>query len=340
MIVLDGMKVHKGSYLSCERNNNSNAIFLYGLDRLIYQLNADFELSKVGFLPPEAQAKHNAVSFHPSKNQAAVILNDNSITICDFNGNNLHNQAGIFVNVMYSRCGKFIWAIEKLNKSSLRISVLNSEEGVIAQHECEDELYDSYSALSDIPKSDKIILELIAGQDGVSLYECEYTDSIVVKEFILLKEFPKSCFISPAWFPDGSKLLTLESDAQTYMSFKYPHIEKIAEHTNNFEGEDQQLGYNIIYLKNGLAVIQNADCRYFLFDPIEMKWLDEIAFHGYQPVPANQIYKNLEDDFTLCSRIVSFKRIGGSLLAASTDERDEEAVIILIDEDSICGGIN
>lgn len=337
MIILEPVKIFKGTYQYCIRNNFSDANYLYDLDYSVHQLNMDFELSKVGILPSEAQAKYNTVSFHPSDKRVAVILKDKSIAICDFDGNILNRQTGVYENLIYSRDGEFIWAIEKPDKNHLRIFVFDKTMLILEQYEMEDELYDSHPLFSDIPKSHKIILELAAGQDGVSLYECEYKDSISIKEFILSKKFPKSSFITPAWSPNSLKMLALENDMQTYASFTYPEIEMIAQQTNDFENEEQAPGYNIIYLKNGLAIVQNANYRYFLFDPINMKRLDEIVLRGYEPVPASQIYKNLKHDCSLCSRIVYFNRIGGNLLAARTDERHDEPVTILIDEDSIIG---
>ena len=78
--------------------------------------------------------------------------------------------------------------------------------------------------------------------------------------------------------------------------------------------------------------------RHFLFDPVKLKRIDEIAFQGYEPVPANQIYKNLKDEHTLCSRIVYFDRTG-NILTAQTSDKDNEPVTIFIDEDMLINQI-
>ena len=94
----------------------------------------------------------------------------------------------------------------------------------------------------------------------------------------------------------------------------------------------------MIYLKNGLAVVQNINYRHFLFDPVKWERHGEIAFYGYEPVPACQIYKNLKDDSTLCSRIVYFDRIG-NILAAQTGDKDNDPVIVFINEDEFISQI-
>lgn len=66
-----------------------------------------------------------------------------------------------------------------------------------------------------------------------------------------------------------------------------------------------------------------------------MRRLDELVFPGYEPLPTNQIYKNLKDDHTICSSIIFFERIG-DLLAARTSDKDENQVIIFIEEDEVC----
>lgn len=336
MVILDAHKIHKGTYRYCRRNNPSAQVYLYDLDRLIYKLGADFALSVAGALHPKAQLGHAAVSFHPSEARVAVILEDQSLALCNFEGAALHHYAGAYACVFYARGGEYIWAAEKLDKKRLRISVFSGAGLLLEQCEMKDELYDSHLILSDIPYSDKVILELAAGQDGVSLYECQYGAAISIKEFALAKEFPKSSFVTPAWSPDGSRLITLENDMQTYASFTYPKFEQIAVSENDFEDEDEAPGYNLIYLQNGLAIVQNANYRHFLFDPVKMERLAELVFAAYEPVPAHQIYKNLKDDDTLCARIVYFDRIGGELLAARTDERHDEAVLLLINEKDIC----
>lgn len=340
MIILKPQASFHGTFKYCNRNNFSNFTYLYDSKYTIYKLEDTFTLSKVGILHPESQLTYNKISFHPTEKTVAVVMSDQSVAVCDFNGNIQNKQAGAYVSIFYTRDGSFIWAIEKLDEKTLCISILDSAGVVLAKHNMEDELYDSYPSFSDIPKSDNIILELAAGQDGIFLYECLYKNAIIIKRFIFPTKSPNTSYITPAWLPSGKKLLSLENDTQAYVSITYPEIDIISEQTVDYNqdmeyDEYQMSGYGMIYLKNGLAVVQNPNYCYFLFDPIKMERLEEIVFQGYEPVPAHKIYKLLKDDNALCSQLVYFYRIADNLLAAKTDEKNNEPLILLVKEDSL-----
>ena len=331
MILIEPEKIYNGIYKYTSRNNFTDFTFLYDKNYSIYSLEPGCELKSAGKLSSEAQLKHNTVSFHPSEKKTAVILKDNSLAVYNFNADILWQKSGLFVCQTYTKNGNYIWSVEKLNKDYLRISIFDANNGsLLNSHEIKDTLYDSYPRISDIPDSDNIILELAAGQDGICLFECRYTNRIELTEL-----FPHNSYITPAWLSDGTKIITLENDAQVYAHFSCPQYNLLGEQEDiNFDDEDLMPGYNMIYLKNGLAIVQNMNYRHFLFDPVKLKRVGEIAFRGYEPIPASQIYKNLKDDYTLCSRIVYFDRIG-NILTAQTSDKNDEPVAIFIDEDML-----
>ena len=335
MILIEPKKICKGIYKYISRNNFADFTFLYDKNYSIYSLEPGCELKNAGRLSFKAQLKHNTVSFHPSDKKAAVILQDSSLAVYDFNADVLWQKSGLFVCQAYTKNGNYIWTVEKLSRNYLRISIFDANNGSLLNSlEIKDTLYDSDPHISDIPDSDNIILELAAGQDGICLFECRYTDKIELTEL-----FPHNSYITPAWLPDGTKIITLENDAQVYAHFSCPQYELLGEQEDmDFDDEDLMPGYNMIYLKNGLAIVQNMNYRHFLFDPVKLKRIDEIAFQGYEPVPTNQIYKNLKDEHTLCSRIVYFDRTG-SILTAQTSDKDNEPVTIFIDEDMLINQI-
>ena len=335
MILIKPERVYKGIYKYICRNNPAGFIFLYDMDYNVYSLEAEHRLKIAGKLHPETRPGYNTVSFHPADKKAAVILKDSSLAVCTLKADILWQKSGSFVCLMYSRDGSHIWTIEKLSKDYLRISVFDSISGsLLNSREINDVLYDSTPRISDIPDSDNVILELAAGQDGISLFECIYTDKIELAEL-----FPCNSYITPAWSSDKNKIITLENDAQTYAHFSCPEYKLLSEQTDiDFDNEESIPGYNMIYLKNGLAVVQNINYRHFLFDPVKWERHGEIAFYGYEPVPACQIYKNLKDDSTLCSRIVYFDRIG-NILAAQTGDKDNDPVIVFINEDEFISQI-
>ncbi|WP_240421941.1 hypothetical protein [Paenibacillus periandrae] len=73
------------------------------------------------------------------------------------------------------------------------------------------------------------------------------------------------------------------------------------------EGSDMNPGYEMLYLKNGLAVTQNMNDRFFLFDPSQMERIEELVFAGYEPVPTNTVFQNLNEETSLYSQISSFE---------------------------------
>ena len=329
MILIKPEKLYKKTYKYISRNNSADFIFLYDTDYNVYRLETNYELKSAGKLHSESQLSYNTLSFLPSDEKAAVLLKDSSLAVCNFDSDILWKNSGLFACLICSRGGNYIWAVEKLSKDRLCISLFDSISGILLNsYEIDDMLYDSSLRMSDIPDSDNVILELAAGQDGICVFECKYTDKIELTEL-----FPHNSYITPAWSPDKTGIITLENDSQTYAHFSYPEYKLLAEQSDSDpEDEDSMPGYNMIYLKNGLAIVQNMNYRHFLFDPVRLKRLDEVAFSGYEPVPANQIYKNLKDDNTLCSGIVYFDRIG-KLFIAKTNDKDNNPATILIDED-------
>ncbi len=335
MILIKPKKIYNGIYKYISRNNFADFIFLYDRNHSVYSLETGCDLKNAGKLSSQALLNYNTVSFHPSDKKAAVILKDSSLAVHDLNADILWQKSGLFICLAYTKDGSYIWAVEKLSKDYMNISVFDSDNGcLLDSHKIKDTLYDSNPRISDIPDSDNIILELAAGQDGICLFECRYTDKIELTEL-----FPHNSYITPAWSPDGTKIITLENDAQIYAHFSCPQYKLLGEQEDiDFDNEDLMPGYNMIYLKNGLVIVQNMNYRHFLFDPVKLKRIGEIAFCGYEPVPANQIYKNLKDDNTLCSRIVYFDRIG-NILTAQTSDKDNEPVTVFIDEDMLINQI-
>ncbi len=97
-----------------------------------------------------------------------------------------------------------------------------------------------------------------------------------------------------------------------FASFSYSELELLKEQNQleedqDDEGSDMNPGYEMLYLKNGLAVTQNMNDRFFLFDPSQMERIEELVFAGYEPVPTNTVFQNLNEETSLYSQISSFE---------------------------------
>lgn len=340
MIRLTPAKTLVGSYGFCARNNEAPTAYLYDMEYRVYRLDESLTQHEAGSISNQAKLQFNTLSFHPFMERAAFIMKEGSVAVGDFAGQLLWSKVGSFVSVLFSREGSLIWTAQKLDENRLRISVYLSEDGTLVHtSEMEDPLYDSALRMMDIPASDSVTLELAAGQDGVSVYEL----SIQEKRLYTKEMFPNESYISPAWHPDGTSLFTLENDMRMFACFSYPALESIEqeqhEEDQNEEDSDMNPGYEMLYLSNGLAVTQNMNDRFFLFDPHHMERSDELIFEGYEPVPTNTVFPKLPDDTSLHSQISSLERVG-KLFIAKTGSLYETHHMLIIEEAAVLKAIS
>jgi hypothetical protein len=340
MIRLTPAKTLVGSYGFCARNNEASAVYLYDMEHRVYRLDESLTHHEAGSISNQAKLQFKTLSFHPFMERAAFIMEEGSVAVGDFAGQLLWSKVGSFECVLFSREGSLIWTAQKLDENRLRISVYLSEDGTLVHtHEMEDPLYDSALRMMDIPASDSVTLELAAGQDGVSVYEL----SIQENQLCIKEMFPNGCYISPAWHPDGTTLFTLENDMRLFACFSYPALELSMEQEQleedpEEEDSDMNPGYEMLYLNNGLAVTQNMNDRFFLFNPRQMERFDELIFEGYEPVPTNIVFPNLLDDTSKHSQISSFERVD-QLFIAKTGSLYETQHMLIIKETAVAEAI-
>ena len=140
--------------------------------------------------------------------------------------------------------------------------------------------------------------------------------------------FPGCSYILPAFIPDMTKIITLENDYQLYASFTWPNMVPITrQKLVDLEDESLIPGYDLIYLKNNLAITQNGYGEHFLFNTIKMMRLRKINFY-IKEISSHQ------KSYIFTSQIKSLSRLGHLLAAYSTDALGKH-VMLLIDESSI-----
>jgi hypothetical protein len=338
-ITLNPIKTYFGEYQFCARNNPTPNTFLYDQNHQVYRINWDFKLRHCGFFSKKANPEVGcSISFHPFVNEAVFVMNayisdtERGGNICgslakgDFDGNILWQREGKFSAVLFSRDGAKVWAAETLDDEHLSLSVFDTQSGdLLATTALDDDMLQSELSLSDIPGSDDVTLELAAGQDGIKIYALSHeADKVAVREM-----FPHTSCITPAWHPEGQKLLTLENDEHVHYQYSYPKMEVLSQQKSvDLEDENSIPGYEMVFLQGGLAVTQGATFRLFLFDPDKMERLYELVIKDFEPVPTNVVFPRLQEDTEPYSLIANFSRVGEMFIAKTGAEATRQAVFV------------
>lgn len=307
------------------KNTPCEHIYVYDTELKLYQVTPTMELIKVGSISENILKSEQSITFHPTDNKYSIISKSESLIAYNFNGEKLWEHSGNFQVISFVNKGNIIWAVERINKERLLISVYATANGQkLAYLVVHDELYDSYIRIRDIPYADAVLIELAAGQDGIVVMKFTYKNNVIFSQEL----FPGCSYILPAFIPDMTKIITLENDYQLYASFTWPNMVPIARQ-EPLDEEDESFipGYEFIYLKNSLAIIQNADGECFLFDPVKMIRLRKINFYFKEASPHQKRH-------IFTSKLESLSRLGNLLVAYSTDTMGKH-VMLLMDESSI-----
>lgn len=307
------------------KNTPCEHIYVYDTELKLYQVTPTMELIKVGSISENILKSEQSITFHPTDNKYSIISKSESLIAYNFNGEKLWEHSGNFQVISFVNEGNIIWAVERINKERLLISVYATANGQkLAYLVVHDELYDSYIRIRDIPYADAVLIELAAGQDGIVVMKFTYKNNVIFSQEL----FPGCSYILPAFIPDMTKIITLENDYQLYASFTWPNMVPIARQEPLGEEDVSFIpGYEFIYLKNSLAIIQNADGECFLFDPVKMIRLRKITFYFKEASPHQKRH-------IFTSKLESLSRLGNLLVAYSTDTMGKH-VMLLMDESSI-----
>lgn len=307
------------------KNTPGELIYVYDTELKLYQVTPTMELIKVGSISENILKSEQSITFHPTDNKYSIISKSESLVAYNFNGEKLWEHSGNFQVISFVNKGNIIWAVERINKERLLMSVYASANGQkLAYLVVHDELYDSYIRIRDIPYADAVLIELAAGQDGIVVMMFSYKDKIIFPYEL----FPDRSYILPTFTPCMEKIITLENDQQIYATFAWPNMAPITRQ-KPVDQEDESLipGYDLIYLKNNLAITQNGYGEYFLFNTVNMIRLRKINFYIKET-------SSHQKSYIFTSQIKSLSRLGHLLAAYSTDALGKY-VMLLIDESSI-----
>ncbi len=257
-------------------------------------------------------------SVHPEKSCFSVIKGKQWLGVYDFTGNKLKEISGTYECAAFSLEGN-LWLIERLGHEQLKLKIYDGELELLTTLDIEDSLFDSHLFLTAVPKSNDMILELAAGQDGSSIILLTFENNLVeVKDM-----FPESCLSCPAFNEDGTKFLTLEFYDGILYHYSYPQLELLGEFEYDMESE---VCGTIIYLNSESAII-SYDYRYFLLDIDSMKIVEEIIVEGHEPVATEKIYPNLEGDESLITDISDMRVVGDKVLANLISKSESKMLV-------------
>ncbi|POP47890.1 hypothetical protein CHU32_01770 [Superficieibacter electus] len=296
--------------------------FVFDCERNIYLVTDNGELQSSGFFHSQVQLTDPKIAFHPAKFQAVTILETGDLALCDFNGNIIWQAPGNFEVVCCTDGGEKSWTLERINEELVNITLFATASGqLLATLQLADEIYDSVLRLADIPASASLLLEFAGGQDGISVVELTFKEQYLHSREL----FPGNSYILPAITPDNTRILTLENDKQTYAVFRWPQLDLISHQESQVSDNDNVIpGYDLIYLRDNLAITQNAVNEYFLFNPLTMTRLEQIHFYKALLTTEKQ------HDATPLD-ISSLTRVG-RFLAASVVEGEKRRTLCLLNE--------
>ena len=288
--------------------------FVYDHENRVFEIEDDFNMRPCGKLDGVvAKGSIGRVSFHPRK-ELAAFTTEGGMAVSDFCGNRLWEYEAPVAALLFSRSGDEIWIAENIDKEKLLVSVVDAESGMEnSANTMEDSLYESSLSLCHAPQT--VLLELAAGQDGCEIWELDDTNAAMSRRVV----FPDYWHIMPAFHPDGKRLLTLENSELLFYSYTWPDAAIVAKQREfteaEREGDETYPGYSIVYLKNGLAIVQSCTDRLYLFDPKKMERLEELVIEGVEPV---QVFTRF-----------------GDVLAATTNRNVKNQAIALFAEDEL-----
>lgn len=289
-----------------------------GKTRGHYVLDKNFEI-KYQFEAPYDRRTSSAV--HPREPLAAIMGKDDVLRIVDFKGTNIWSKPGEYIAACWSLDGAMLYTLLRIDSNTLRLIVYDNAGAEIAEKTIEDELYESSATILTIPNHTEMVMQLMAGQDGCSTIFVSMDDA---GRLFLRPLHERYSYTSVAFNDSGTRFLCIENDAGEIYHFTFPELEEIGVY--KFGMDDCNLDYTLIHLEDR-AVISYGE-NFYLLDLESMEQTDDLIIEGHEPVPANQIYKNLVHDFKLICGI-SYLCVAGDSILGYTNKNGGNNVIVL-----------
>lgn len=161
----------------------------------------------------------------------------------------------------------------------------------------------------------------MAGQDGCSTIFVSMGNA---GRLFLRPLHERYSYTGVAFNDSGTRFLCIENDAAEIYHFTFPELEEIGAY--KFSMDDCNLDYTLIHLEDR-AVISYGE-NFYLLDLESMEQTDDLIIEGYEPIPANQIYKTLVHDFQLICGI-SYLCVAGDFFLGYTNKNGGSKVIVL-----------
>lgn len=239
------------------------------------------------FISPVKIAEIPAIS--PKKGVITVIGSENKhLYTMNISGELLWIKEGCYSSCFYDNKEQ-LWAVQKLDKNSLKCEVIGKNGEILYTIQYEDVLYDSFVFIKQIPNSDIMLLEHAAGQDGcLGMFFWIENNSLTYSACDDKRNLTCAAFSSK-----GDSYICLSNDGDGWYTFSYPENKESGEYPCDDEWGGP--GYSLAHLDN-YAIISSSEERYYFLDLQTMKIKDEAVFDGFPLLPISEVYKNLNEE--------------------------------------------
>jgi len=257
------------------------------------------------------------------------------LAVGDLRSGQRWTRQGRFATVLHTALGDQLWAVEQVDENTVVVWVLDETTGEpVTSFSLDDPMGSSVPSLTNIPGRDQVALELGGGQDGIAVLELSLaTTGIVVRDL-----FPHDDdFTTPAWHPNDGRGLSQDYNAGLFAVVTYADLGKKQPQGVSVEslttddtqpwgdGDEVVPGFGgIPWLLDGTAIIEMGESRFWRFDPVTMRGLDEIVVEGWEPQPSPI------DSTALVGAVTSWERVGRWLVAHG--KRDDDHATFVFDE--------
>ena len=283
-----------------------------------YILDKGFEV-KARFETAYKRGTLSAV--HPTGPYAAIMGKEDALHIVGLDGADIWTRPGEYIAACWALDGSALYTLLRHDPETLRLIVYDNAGGAVCEEVFKDELYESMAFLSTIPCHKEIAMQLMAGQDGCS------TAFIALdgENRLSFAAMPACSYTCVSFNETGSRFLCIENDEKSIHHFTYPGLEEIGVYQFDYDLHEGNLDYTLIYLDDR-AIIQYGEC-FYLFDIKAMEVAEDFIIAGHEPVPVREIYKNLDDDYSLICD-VSYMCSAGKHIIGFTDTDGGDIIVL------------
>ncbi|MDR1794450.1 MAG: hypothetical protein LBR25_03570 [Erysipelotrichaceae bacterium] len=209
-----GNSDNAGAYLFYAKDFSKVTVF----DKAFKQLTS----FATGFKKQKSAIGTSAFCLHPNNALIAMVEPGTALHITDFNGKPLKTIPGSYEAALWQKSG-VLWAIKRLGPENLLWQAISDGGELLQETSLTDSLYQSMLTLKAVPKSNDMLLELAAGQDGSTVLLLKAGQ----KRWHAEDLFPELCLMCPEFSLDSKRILTLDFYEGVLREYTWPKLEPL-----------------------------------------------------------------------------------------------------------------